>query len=419
MIYAAMEVKQRRKSATADVVRNPFAYRAPKNSNSSKMRIGDADFSSSSSCVVNPGLQLSDSSLNYDPHGDHHERSDVDKSNNNNCCSSNRRSKTVSYAVKVFSLLLVGFAAGLLYHLATSAAGSTPLGRRLAVEDDVDGSFLTDELVKKLAQDNQMQEQEILKLKQQVQQRQQQEDKQKEEEQQRQQQQHQLGQHLRILAEQKQKAEEAFLEAAQHMDVGIKIAHNDRPRNLRGATLTAAEAQQQQQQHEQEHEKTFLQLNPNTVAEDKVDTEQQQLEEDHSDTQQHFHDSEQDPQSRIEEHQQPQQPHEVEHGKTFLDLSTTAFGDIQQQEREPIEERSEPVDDDEEEEAQQQINQPQEESFDTEDSTQQQEEEEEEEDNWDIEHVHHSEQHPQPQREEQPKHPHEVEHGKTFLQLSS
>ena len=260
-----MEFKQRRKSAdissvSGEAVSSPFAYTAPKPS-ARRLASPDTKISRNTLCSNTLGRrQLSESSLD---HSDHH--------------NSNNKSTIASVIVKKLSLLLIlGVAAALLYSLSGAGSANTSrslrsstmasLSRRLSAissgdvvkqaEYDVDEAtvlMLEDEAVKKLAQDNQKQEQEIQSLKFQVQQQQQrQEDDERVMIKTREQLQEQKARRERLVAEQKEQADQAFFEATQNVDMTVKVKHrsnnnrkNDRSdsaHNLRrGPAATATE----------------------------------------------------------------------------------------------------------------------------------------------------------------------------------
>ncbi|CAB9514572.1 expressed unknown protein [Seminavis robusta] len=139
LVYGAMEGIKCRKAATAqtmtkDAVYNPFAHRT------TSVCPKDAPY--------DDPLDASDSSLNLE--------------NMNDCCSSTKKSAATT--VKILSLVLVGFAAGLLYHLVIASQSTTaPVSSLTEVMEEHE--FLTDDLIKKLASANQFQEQEIAALK--------------------------------------------------------------------------------------------------------------------------------------------------------------------------------------------------------------------------------------------------------------
>ena len=131
MLYlGAMEgVKLRKSSITAKDVSNPFAHR-------NSLHKTDAD-----------SLDSSDSSLTIDDF--------------TAACSGNKKSSAAMlYTVKILSLLLVGFAAGLLYHLVFSASDAS-VNNPSVQEALEEHEFLTDDLIHKLASQNQYQEQEM------------------------------------------------------------------------------------------------------------------------------------------------------------------------------------------------------------------------------------------------------------------
>lgn len=106
-------------------------------------------------------LEMSDNSLEYS-HDDDEELSCSSVS------SSWGDSTALHYAVKTLTLLLIGFAGGLLYHLvATNPTSARALFSNQIIEMP-EGQLMTDELVKKLATESQFAEKEILKLQQQV-----------------------------------------------------------------------------------------------------------------------------------------------------------------------------------------------------------------------------------------------------------
>ena len=249
-----MEFKQRRKSTktstatgSGEAISSPFAYNAPKSS-ARRLPSPDMIISRKQLCSIDLGRRkLSESSLD---HSDHH--------------NSNSKSTIASVIVNKLSLLFIlGVAASLLYslsgtgmaHNTSRSLRSSPmasLSRRLSAvisgavvnhqaeydSDKATALMLEDEVVKKLAQDNQKQEQEIQRLKLQVQQQQQ---RQEEDEhviiKTREQLQEQKARRERLVAEQKEQAEEAFFEATKNVHMEVKVKHLVKPGRLRVRVL--------------------------------------------------------------------------------------------------------------------------------------------------------------------------------------
>ena len=144
-LLSIMDMKQRRPSVpTSEIkaVTNPYRQ--------------SAATSKKSACYYDDSLELSDCSLNYN-----HDDEEASRGNNN--------SAALHYAIKTLTLLMIGFAGGMLYHLTLANSSA---GRYLLATSPMDmpeeSSLMADELVKKLATENQFHEQEITKLKEQV-----------------------------------------------------------------------------------------------------------------------------------------------------------------------------------------------------------------------------------------------------------